>query len=123
MDNNKTFELDINTNTFVKFKNDFNVMLKEILTKMRKKEVEDADITVKMSIRLPEFYVAEIDRDCIMPVFTHKITSKMQLKSECQGTLAGKFELKQNKETGEYYLEEIKDNQTTMFDNKENEDD
>ena len=123
MDNNKTFELDLNADTFTRFKDDFNRILNSTLREMEQRKVNEADISVKMSIKLTDLYFVNIDKDCTVPDFTHKITAKMQVKEESSGRLNGVFVLKQNEETGRYYLEEIKDNQTTMFDNEEMEED
>lgn len=123
MDNNKTFELDLNTDTFKRFKDDFNRILSSTLREMKQRKVNEADISVKMSIKLTDLYFANIDKDCTVPDFTHKITAKMQVKEESSGRLNGVFDLKQDEETGRYYLEAIRDNQTTMFDEEEIEED
>lgn len=123
MDNNKTFELDLNTDTFKRFKDDFNRILSSTLREMEQRKVNEADISVKMSIKLTDLYFANIDKDCTVPDFTHKITAKMQVKEESSGRLNGVFDLKQDEETGRYYLEAIRDNQTTMFDEEEIEED
>lgn len=123
MDNNKTFELDLNTDTFKRFKDDFNKILSSTLREMEQRKVNEADISVKMSIKLTDLYFANIDKDCTVPDFTHKITAKMQVKEEIGGRLNGVFDLKQDEETGRYYLEAIRDNQTTMFDDEEIEED
>lgn len=123
MDNNKTFELDLNTDTFKRFKDDFNRILSSTLREMEQRKVNEADISVKMSIKLTDLYFANIDKDCTVPDFTHKITAKMQVKEESSGRLNGVFDLKQDEKTGRYYLEAIRDNQTTMFDDEESEED
>ena len=68
-----------------------------------------------------DMFFVGLDRTCKVPEFKHKITSKMQVEDKISGKMGGSFELKQNAVTGEYYLQKIKDGQTTMFDEEENE--
>lgn len=115
---NKTFDLDLNSDAFNAFKADFNAMLKAILSGMEKNEAENGEISVTMKIGLEERDVIDrgYQRRTMVPSFSHKVVSKMQFKTEKKGALSGNFELKFDKKTGKYYLEEISDGQTSFFD-------
>lgn len=113
---NNTLDLNIDSNAFEGLKRSFNAILKDTLETMGKKEVSNADITIKLSVDMQDFYFDELGRSAVVPIFEHKITSKMQVEDKISGKMGGNFELKQNAETGEYYLQKIKDGQTTMFD-------
>lgn len=117
---NNTLDLNINSDAFERLKNSFNVVLKDTLKTMQKKEVSNADITIKLSISMCDMFFVGLDRTCKVPEFKHKITSKMQVEDKVDGRMGGCFELKLNEETGDYYLQEIKDGQTTMFDEEGN---
>lgn len=116
-----TLDLNIDSNAFEGLKRSFNAILKDTLETMGKKEVSNADITIKLSVDMQDFYFAELGRSAVVPIFEHKITSKMQVEDKISGKMGGSFELKQNAVTGEYYLQKIENGQTTMFDKEEKE--
>lgn len=115
---NKTFDLDLNSEAFNAFKADFNAMLKAILSGMEKNEAENGEINVTMKIGLEERDIVDrgYTRSAMVPSFSHKVVSKMQFKNEKKGSLTGNFVLKFDKKSGKYYLEEVQDGQTSFFD-------
>ncbi|MDE6148592.1 MAG: hypothetical protein K2F81_00640 [Ruminococcus sp.] len=112
---NNTLDLNINSDAFKGLKHGFDAVLKDTLKTMEKKEVSKADITIKLSISMHDIFFLNLNRSCRVPEFEHKITSKMQVEDKINGRMGGRFELKLNEKTGEYYLQAIKDGQTTMF--------
>ncbi|MGN1133338.1 MAG: hypothetical protein ACI4RN_02670 [Oscillospiraceae bacterium] len=115
-ENIKKMDLTLDSDAFIGLKNSFNAIIKETLKKMQKKDVETADITIKLSISY-EDYASDVSDELIrMPRFEHKITSKMQVKSESIGCIPAGFELKYDEENDKYYLQEFKKAQLDMFD-------
>lgn len=112
-----TFDVDINSEAFESLRNDINSALYSIIGKMEETEVENAEVSLKLNIGFNKLDLVELGgvREITVPTFDHKVTTKIQLKSEAKGSLAGYFELKFD--GNKYYLQEIKAdaNQTSMF--------
>ncbi|MBR3741003.1 MAG: hypothetical protein IKN04_11215 [Clostridia bacterium] len=115
-------EISIKNETFDAFRTDFDLMLKKTLDNMLEKGLEEAEITVKMTVKAAKKEVANPTvsnaaekRTAIVPTFTHKIVTAYKVESKKEGTLANGRELFYDETTGEYILIEIDDGQTSMF--------
>ena len=114
------FDLNLNGDTFNALKSDFNMVLRKTLSNMEVKGSEEAELTVKLKIKLKKerdpFAGEGIPREMAVPKFDHKVSSVMQIKDELTGSLGGNYELVWDGERGEYILREIVDGQMNMFD-------
>lgn len=122
MKQNNIFKLSLDSDAFGALKDDFDKVLTQTLMTMEQRESETAEMTVKLKIRLkkktaPDYkevrYPAE--RDIVVPVFEHKVSSVLQMKFEKYGLLAGDYELVWSENNG-YYIRSVKDGQTSLFD-------
>ena len=123
MNSKKTWDLNLNGNTFDAMKNDFNTVLKKTISNMGQKGSHIAEITVKMKISLASEYVPDLtvlnykaERETIVPKFEHKVSSVIQIKDEVNGSLTGRYELIWDAERGEYVMREIFEGQMSMYD-------
>ena len=115
-------EISIKNDTFDTFRTDFDAMLKKTLDNMREKGLDEAEITVKMTVKAVKKEVASPTvsnkaekRTAIVPTFAHKIVTAYKVESKKEGTLANGRELFYDEATGEYMLIEIDNGQTSMF--------
>lgn len=109
-------KLDINSDVFEKLRTDFNTIITGTLQTMRIKGSDSAVFTVKLSLELENLAVID-DTDpggtrmILKPVFKHKISSVMQMKSEISGSPAEEYELVQSSLTGDFNLVPINSEQ------------
>lgn len=117
--------LDVNSEIFDDFRRQLSAVLNSTVTEMNHKNVEEADLSVKIKIRL--FAVAQSIgngdfENFTEPVITHKIESRMQVKDSLSGLITGaegrRRKLGYDNRLGKYVLMSI-DNQTSMFDENE----
>lgn len=121
---NKPMALNLESEAFNAFKADFNMILKNTLTTMQQKEVEESSITVKFDVLLMQLLNPNVDspdssgeRSITSPTFKHKITANMKIKTEKGGAVGGRdFELYWDRDKRDYIMRPIKDGQTSMFD-------
>lgn len=122
-------EMSIKSDAFLKFRQNFDKLLFETITKMQQKGSSDASLTIKLDIELEKTFAPVEDlsgdqsfRDVYIPHFAHKITSAMQIKSEVKGKYDEECELVYDEGTGKYLLVPI--GQMTLGDeiNREDED-
>lgn len=92
----KPIALTLDSEAFNAFKQDFQLLLNSTIATMQQKEVEDATITVKFDITLQPSANPNVDapgsdgeRDVTMPLFKHKVTAAMKIKSERTGFVGG----------------------------------
>ena len=120
----KPMVLNLDSEAFNAFKSDFNMILRNTLSTMQQKEVEDASITVKFDISLLQRVNPNVDapdspgeRDITSPTFKHKVADSMKIKSEKGGYVGGlDYELVWDKTKSDYVMKPIKDNHTSIFD-------
>ena len=114
----KTWDLNLNGDTFNALKNDFNQVLRKTLTNMESKGSELAELTVKLKISLKkeEHPCEGFHREIMTPKFDHKVSSVMQIKDEITGSLSGNYELVWDSERGEYVMREVHDGQMQFVD-------
>lgn len=116
--------LSISGGSFEAFRCDFDAMLQNTIYTMEQKDSKEAEITVKFSVTTALDTVPDIEanypdakRDVKRPYISHKITSKLTLKSEKAGTVVdSNVELVYDKQLCQYVLRPLDDGQTSMFD-------
>ncbi len=125
---NKPIALTLDSEAFNAFKSDFHMLLNSTIATMQQKEVEDASITVKFDIQLqpvanPNVNApgSESERDITMPLFKHKVTAAMKIKSEKSGYVGGPdYELVWDKENHAWAMMPVQDGgQASIFDDYE----
>lgn len=126
----KPIALTLDSEAFNAFKQDFQLLLNSTIATMQQKEVEDATITVKFDIILQPSANPNVDapgsdgeRDITMPLFKHKVTAAMKIKSERAGFVGGPdFELVWDRESHAFGMRLVKesgngdDAQISIFD-------
>lgn len=120
----KPIELTLESEAFNAFKQDFHMLLNSTLATMQQKEVEDASIAVKFDISLQTLVNPNVDdpessaeRDVVVPMFKHKVTAAMKIKSEKSGFVGGPdYELVWDKRSQAWLMKPIKDAQISAFD-------
>lgn len=125
MQKERQYPISIDGSTFSGFKQDFDQMLRQLISEMEKRESEEATITAKMTVRLKPDQARDFKangygamRDIIKPMFEHKISSVMQVKAEKSGSLGGNYELVWDAEQHRYVMVEIDNGQQSLFDQK-----
>ena len=120
-----TYTLSLNGETFNNLKMDFEQMLQNLLTEMKKRGSQDGSLTIKLNGTLTPGQARDLQsttdgamRDITKPMFVHKMSTVMQLKDERSGQQGGNFELVWDEETGEWVMREIDNGQTSIFDHE-----
>lgn len=120
----KPIKLTLDSEAFNAFKQDFHMLLNRTLATMQQKEVEEASISVKFDISLQTLANPNVDapdssteRDVVVPMFKHKVTAAMKIKSEKSGFVGGPdYELVWDKQNQAWLMKPIKDGQISTFD-------
>lgn len=116
----RNFELSLQDETFNALKSDFDMILKRTLTNMKEKEENEAEITIKLGIKLiEEIDKKDINRKIVKPMFEHKVSSILKIKDEKSGILKGDYELVWDSLLQNYVMRKIQDPQTSLFDRKD----
>lgn len=123
MDNITIHHLSIKDDLFAKFGDDFDHILAGIVKNMNEQQVEEAEITAKMAIKLDLVQVpyptdANLNghRDALVPTIKHTIASAIKIKNEKKGCIPEGYELVQDPVTGCFVLVKVSNGQSTMFD-------
>lgn len=122
----RNISLSISGEAFEEFRRDFDAMFQNIIYAMEQRDSKEAEIAVKFSITTELDAVPDIEanypdakRDVKKPYISHKITSKITLKSEKSGTVGDdNMELAYDKRLCQYVLRSLEDGQTSMFDDE-----
>lgn len=120
----KQHALNLDSDAFNAFKNDFKMILNNTLNTMQQKDVNNATISVKFDVALEEAFAPDhaitaypADREIVSPCIRHKITATMQFKSEKTGSVGGlDYELVWDKEENAFVMRNVNDQQISMFD-------
>lgn len=113
------YKVSINDDIFEFMKLNFDEMLNNILFSMQKKESDNGELTLKISLsreteeQQNPIFGKEIE-SYIKPRFEHKITSSIQIKDERSGSFDEDYKLVS--EDGKYYVQKIEDIQQNIFD-------
>jgi len=115
--------LSIKDDLFAKFGDDFDHILAAIVSNMNEQQVEEAEITAKMKIKLDMIEVPNPTekningyREALAPTISHNISSTIKIKDEKKGCIPEGYELVPDPTTGKFVLVKIKDGQASMFD-------
>lgn len=124
------FALTLESEAFNALKSDFNQVLRKTLMNMEKKESEQAELTIKLSIELvkdlaPDFEKStsehRVERDIVKPMFSHKVSSLMKIKDEKSGVFSGDYEMIWDEEKNSYIMRPINHSQVSLFDEEKSE--
>ena len=112
-------QLTLDSDTFKNLKDDFDGMLARILKDMDKRNVDDATITLKLSVSLDRekvgpFSSDEEAKEVVKPTFKHDISSVMQVKDKKSGSVSGDFILVWDEEEGEFVRKRITNGQISF---------
>lgn len=115
------YPMKISAPTFQEFREQFDVLLKKLLTQMMEDEVDTAQISCKFDISLVAHDVQDVDTGMMTnvrsPLVKHKITSTIQHKTEEAGGFGTmNFQLVWNRNTMQYEMISIQVPQQSMFD-------
>lgn len=116
-------EVSIKGDTFSAFLDDFDEILGKTLDNMRDKKLDEAEITVKMTVKArkqevnaPTVANLAEKRLAVVPTFAHKISTVYKVESKVEGQLANGYELVYDDADDKWVLVEINSAQTSMFD-------
>lgn len=85
---NDVKNLDLDSEIFIKMRDNFNAILTNVISQMDKKHSREGEIKLGIKISLDELYEDEDEKN-YTPVIKHKITSTIQTKSELSGDTTG----------------------------------
>lgn len=120
--NNNGYKLNISSEAFKSFREDFDKLLKKTFFNMNDKGSNSAEITVKMKVDLIPSQTVSNDgdgnkvRDFLNPKFTHKISSVMTTKLEESGGFTGEYELVYDADLQDYVAKPVGVQQQSFFD-------
>lgn len=117
-------KLDFDSDTFQGMLRDASFVLQRLIGNMIEKSATEGSMNIKLEVNLNEQYIADCnpenekeERLVRKPVFTHKVTSTVQIKDEKKGNLDTEMELRFDDDTGEYIMAPIIDTeQKTILD-------
>lgn len=117
-------KLDFDSDTFQGMLRDSSFVLQRLLGNMIEKGATEGSMNIKLEVALKEQYIADCnperetkERLVRKPVFTHKVTSTVQIKDEKKGNLDTEMELRFDDDSGEYIMAPIIDTeQKTILD-------
>ena len=117
------YPMSLNSDTFNSMKNDFDQMLRTLLTEMETRESEEGTINVKVQVKLTpdqarDFQANGYDaqRDFIKPSFKHEISTVLQVKNKKTGSFGGNMELVWDAPMNQYIMRPIDNGQVSFFD-------
>ena len=128
MNSQKKYPLSLDGDAFNGFKQDFNQMLRQLLTEMEKQESEEATISIKMTVSLEkdqerdfEIVAYEAMKDITKPTFKHEISTVVQVKNKKTGSMGGSMKMVWDRDLCQYVMQEIDNGQTSLFDGEKKE--
>lgn len=122
--NKNEIPVKIESKCFEGFRNDFDESLYNAISTMQKKDSDEAEITMKITIKTISEVVTDEEQGqqnemkiVKRAYISHKIASKIALKSEKAGNIAkGDSNIEFDKRLQCYVLRKIDDGQMSMFD-------
>lgn len=112
----KITELRLDGESFEGLRKNFDKLLQNLIKNMRDTKSEEASISIKIDVKLLTEFIPNYDevegfvtggRDVKKPVFTHKITSAIQVKDDVNGIDNSGKELVWDDETKQWILQPI----------------
>ena len=124
----KVLEVDINSPIFNSMLHDLNKEIKRVIDKVYDQEFEAGEITLKLSLAIPESYKefprengsGEVVNETYFyrrPYFEHKVTSTLKKQYKQEGFYTEEKEIKF--EDGQYIVVPLTEPQISMFDDDE----
>lgn len=111
-------DLKIENDMFAGMRTTFNDVLMKTIKEMIKKDVDQSDITLKLTIKIFSSSLGNV------PYMSHKITSKIQTKNEQSGGFGNaRTVIIYDEESGSYRLVRADDGQTSLLGEEEEEED
>ena len=107
--------ISLESDTFCDFKQGFQDVITDTITKMLKNNESEGTVTAKIKIQLCS-RVNELGVPYKEPVFTHEITGAVQQKQTSKGTLCGDYSLEFSPEKNAYVLRPADVAQTKLDD-------
>lgn len=109
-------DLKIENDMFMGMRATFNDVLTTTIKEMKRMDVDQSDITLKLTINL--FHASSGD----VPILSHKTTSRMQRKDEQSGRIGGsRTVMIYNEESDSYCFVRVDDGQTSLLGEEEEE--
>ena len=125
MENTMEKKLDIMDESFSKLVGDIDQTMQKLLKNMIEKGSYVGKITIGIDVELKEEFVPDMNSETEMrrvlnPMFSHKVGSVMQIKTENKGDIVNAgMELVYDEEKGEYVLRPVANvDQTSIFDDE-----
>lgn len=114
-------KLDFNSDTFASIKEDLNEVLQNLLKNMLEKGSSEGSMTLKINVSFEEdeYYDPDGENSGIIniPVFEHKVTSSVQIKSKTSGVLNTQMRLVFDEKAEEFVMAPIANaQQRSIFD-------
>lgn len=116
-------ELSLNSDTFGKFKKDFDAILKQTIKNMEDEQIMKGELSVKLSIELTEDMAPDFEarypdakRHIIVPAFQHEMKSVLKREIKKYGVMDGYYELVWDEETQDYTMRPVDNGQQSFFD-------
>lgn len=125
----KVLEVDINSPIFYSMLHDLNKEIKRVIDKVYDQEFEAGEITLKLSLAIPESYKeipvekkasGEIINETYKyrrPYFEPKVTSTLKKQYKQEGFYTDEKEIRF--ENGQYFIVPIVEPQISLFDDEE----
>nr|DAO80778.1 MAG TPA: hypothetical protein [Caudoviricetes sp.] len=123
--NNLEQNLHIDDMAFESMRHDTDRVLQKLLKNMVEKGSFDGSINIKIDIKFMQEYIVNNDitsseetRKILIPAFTHKVSSVMQIKEEAKGGVSYEgMEMVFDEESGEYVIKPVANTtQRSVFD-------
>lgn len=111
--------LTLNADVFTALRNDFDKLLARTVGNMMIKHSDTASVTLRLDIDLIRRTMIDESspdgtREIIMPMFEHRISSVMQVKSEEKGKSDGSYEMAWDELRREYTMRPVINEQMTF---------
>lgn len=116
---NSMERIEMNSEVFTSMRADFDKLLYRTIKCMLEKDSSSATVALRLDIELMRTsLIDELSdtgvREVIVPKFSHKISSVMQIKTEEKGRTEGVYELTYDDIACKYAVKEIGGDQTTF---------
>lgn len=109
-----TQKISLENGTLVEARETFDSFLQGTISRMKEKSIEDADVTLKLKVKMTTADIYDSDEKIYIPKFDYKVTTSYQEKAECSGSCGGAdYELVDMRD-GSFGMRIAQDGQMTM---------
>lgn len=113
-------EIMLDSESLVKAKEDFDILLQKLFRKMEQNDSDEGSITLKVDVKMQVEYIPDEkgeSRRITKPVLKHKVTSTVPVKDNLDGTRNTGMALVYDDELKRYVLKYVSDGgQRSIFD-------